>query len=650
MAKLWKPSTLFTPDAYLDYEKMEKWEKDDQEWIGEEGQSKYDQHWSGTVDSWVSQARSEQDKVKNAGRKALKQVEYLEDASQVAYSIERSLAYTPLAIAHAYIQEQVALLCSNPPHGTISSTQEAEGPYVGAMNQLLEAEFKCNNFEQTLYDTVYDGAFFNVGWWKTSVDYNKYGTFGQKGKIQLDRIDPDDMHVDPRAKNLRWEDMAYIVQQMSLEIGEIRELYPITGFLIPDEMESSTYSSMQDQKAEDSILSPVNKLASGQSMKRQKIKVYEAWFKDTRLKFAPDRKDRTYINDHGESQVEKDALALDEDGYVLGDWVPAYPKGRCIVVCEGVVLEDMPNRLPHGSCPFIPVKQSPSKALFVAGDATRIVDVAIKINDIKGRLHAYMQSEIERPMHASMGCFPNAQYYKKVPNKSDRIVFVNPNGVFMRPPAVDPPASTFTVLQMYSSDLDLISGSSALMRGIIPTDSQIGGDALQSMQNFASSRLALKAKYLASAVKEATRQIMWLIRRVVDEKITVNVTMPDGQSMPVDWESDIETFLSGTEEEIEKLVSREGYIVDIKTGTGSPNAQATQQASADKLYNMKAIPREALLDTYQWPNRKAIVKQMDAKEASDLAAQAAGRKLGMDIAKVEKMDDKPGRPDKSGPS
>ena len=641
----WKPGYKFTPDTYALYEDMRVWERDSPDWVGEDGKRSYRQHWSSTINSWVQQARSTQDKPKNTARKALQQVEYIEDAAQVAYSIERSLAYQPLALAYAQIQEQTALLCSNPPRGHVVAMQESEAAYVGAINQVIDAEFKANNFDQTLYDTVYDGAFYNVGWWKTSVDFSQYGAFGQKGKICIDRVDPEDMHVDPRAKQLSWEYMAYVVQQMELEIGEIRQMYPITGFDVPDEYESTMYTTMQDQKAEDTIISPVQKLARGQAWKRQKIKVYEAWFKDTRLKFVPEREDKTTINEHGEQQFEKNVLKLDDDGFVLGDWLPAYPKGRCIVVCEGVVLEDMPNRLPHGHAPYIPVKQAPSKSLFIPGDASRIVDIAIKMNDIISRLHAYMQSEIERPMHASMGVFPNAQYYKRVPNKSDRIVFINPQGIFIRPPAVEPPQSTFVLLQQYQSYMDLISGSSAVMRGTISDGAQLSAEALSSLQNFASSRLALKAKYLASAVKELTYQIMWLARYVMDEKVSVQVALPDGTSKTIDWEGDREVFESGDEQAITELVSTENYVVDIQVGTGTPNAQQAQQATMERLYNMKVVPRRVVLDAHQVPGRQAIVKEMDDKEKHDLAAEAMGRKVGMRVAKIEKMDEKPGHRD-----
>ena len=563
------------------------------------------------------------------------------------YSIDKSLAWEPLDIAYARIQEQSALITINPPRGQLVAKEESENAYVSALNQLIDSEFKANDFDATICDTVYTGTYFNLGWIKTGVDYNQYGTFGQKGKITIDEVDPKMVHVDPECKRLDWDCVAFIIQEHRMQIGEIREAYPETGFDIPDEAESPQYSAMDDQKAEDSIISPVPKLSKAGAWKRQELKVYEAWFKDTRLKFVPDRKDREYYDDDGNWQIAKNDLVLDDDGFVIGDWVPAYPKGRCIVISEGRVLEDMPNRLPHGRCPLIPVRQASTRNPFVPGDAVRILRPHMRYNDVLSRGHAYAQSEIERPMHAEIGVFPNAQYWKKIPNKSDKIIPVNPGRALLRPPAVDLPPFFFPLLDKYENLMDMISGSSPIMRGSIQGGSQLSAEAVSNLQSTASSRVAQKAKLLASAVVEATFQVMWLIRCVYDEKITVQVTLPDGSSSSLDWESDREVFESGDEDAIAKLTSQESYIVDIKAGTGTPNAQAAQQAVADKLFDRKAIPVHAYLDAYQYPNRQAFSKEMEEQEKQDIAAEALGRKVGMNVKLLEKKaDGDPGRREK----
>jgi hypothetical protein len=207
------------------------------------------------------------------------------------------------------------------------------------------------------------------------------------------------------------------------------------------------------------------------------------------------------------------------------------------------------------------------------------------------------------------------------------------------------------ILRQYQQYMDLISGSSAIMRGQLAEGAQLSAEAVSSITNSASMRLGLKAKYLASAIKELWYQLCWMIRRVYDENITVQVAMPDGTTQSIDWESDRATFDGGDENEIVQLTSRESYIVDIKAGTGTPNAMAQQQGIADKLFDRKALTRLAYLDAYQYPNRQQIAKQLDEKEKTEVASQAMGRKLGMNIVKVEKQNEKadktPGRREKT---
>jgi hypothetical protein len=195
---------------------------------------------------------------------------------------------------------------------------------------------------------------------------------------------------------------------------------------------------------------------------------------------------------------------------------------------------------------------------------------------------------------------------------------------------------------MYQQMMDTISGSSAIMKGQVKEGDQLSAEAISSLQSAASSRVALKAKYLAGSVKECTSQVYWLIRATKEENIEMQVQMPDGSKSQVNWESDKQIFDSGDEEAIEQLVSSESSLVDIKAGTGEPNGKQAMQAQAMQLYNSKAIPRRALLDTLQWPDRESIVKEMEQQEKDDLQNEAFGRKVGMNFRRLERKDESEG--------
>jgi hypothetical protein len=635
----YSPSTKFTPELYDRYIKEPKWTID-----GFEDKAAYESYWSAEIASWLTQSKSKTEKWKATCRQALTQVEYMEDSSKASIGIDEGIARRPIDLAFSQIQEQNALLTSNLAHPMLVAQQESENQYVSAGNQILEAELSMNNYEQVATDLLYLAQYYNVGYFKTGVDYSQYGPYGQKGKVYIDYVHPDDMFPDPKAKRFSWDCMDFIIQQHEMEIGDIRELYKVEGFRISDDAETAQYSSMQDTKSQDSILSPIPKLAKGPEWKRQKIKVHECWFKDSRLKFIPQTEPtKETVDELGQVRTEYKPLVLDEEGHIIGDWKPAYPAGRCIIVCEGVILEDMQNRLPHGSCPFVPVKFAPSENPYISGDATRIINIVDKINFILAEIMSYAGKDIQRPMLIELGCLANKQLYKKLPNKAGKMIIVNQGAIgrmaIKRMDSVEVPQYAWMLLDRLMMMLDTVAGSSSVMKGVSDS-TQLSAEAIDkiSSQSGASKRVGMKAKYFAVAAKGVGYQTFWLIRRTYDEKITVQTTLPDQSQANFDWESDKATFETGDEEEIQRIVSQEDHVIDIKTGTGDSNAKQARAQMAMSLYQNNAIDRMALLDANEYPDRQQINQRMQQQFKDRIAAEAAGRKMGIQVVKAEKGD------------
>lgn len=635
--KVYKPGMKFSPERYAEYIRESVWTLD-----GFETKEDYEAYWANTISEWLIQSKSKTEKWKSTCRQALQQVEYMEDSSKVYTNIDEGIAKRPIDLGFAQIQEQNALLTNNLPHPVLIAQHESENQYVSGGNQILEAELSMNNYEQIATDLLYLAEYFNVGYFKTGVDYAAYGPYGQKGKVYADYVHPDDMFPDPNAKRFSWDCMNFIIQRHEYDIGDIRQLYPVEGFRIKDDAETAQYTSMMDTKSQDSILSPIPKLAKGPEWKRQKIKVYECWFKDSRLKFIPQTEPtRDIVDELGQVRTEYKPVAIDDDGFVIGDWKPAYPVGRCIITAERVILEDMQNRLPHGSCPYVPVKFAPSENPYIAGDATRIMNIVDKINFIMGEIMSYASKDIQRPVLIELGCLANKQLYKHLPNKSGKMIILNQGaigrGALMRMPSVEIPQYAWALLDRLMQMLDLVAGSSSMMKGVSDS-TQLSAEAIDklSTQSGASRRVAMKAKYFSAAAKELGRQMFWLIRRTYDEKITVQTILPDGSSANFDWESDKATFETGDEEEIQRIVSQEDHIIGIKTGTGTPDAKQARAQMAMSLYDRNAIDRMALLDANEYPDRQSINQRMSSQFKDRIAAEAAGRKMGMAVMKAEK--------------
>lgn len=633
----WDEIDRFTPELYELYQTAPMWEIDSSRFSGP---NDYKAYWPQAIQEMVTTSKATIGKWQSNGRQLAQAVETQQRTDMPIFDMKSAIAHEPLPIAIAQIHERVALLSSNPPRGAVMEQQESQKQYVSALNTLIDMVFEANNYHFAWAKGQYNIQFWNSASFRWNIDMHKPGIFGHPGEITLERVDLDSLFFDPLCKELDCKYMDYIVQKHTMEYGEIQQQYPMVAREVrndADELISDT--SVDSRNNEDYIQSPQPKLARDNAGKRQKITVYEAWIRDTRTRFQPKIFDAREAN-------YKNRYKTDKDGYLIGDWVPRYPNGRLIVVTRSAILKDIPNPYSHGQFPYVFVQGMPAMTPYSTGLASRIATVTRKFNNIIGDVHLYYQSEIKRPMHADSGAILDPNLAQQVPNDPDFIVELAPQKQLYRRDAKDIPPLVFNYCSSLQGLLDMVSGSSGVMRGNIADGAQLSAEALASLQQFASSQLALSAHFSNLAAKQLTYQLMWILRAILPEEIKLLVTMPDGTQKTIDWKSDRRVFERGDPIEIRKLRTEQDYMVIIRAGTGNPGAQQQQRAEAKELFNDRAIDREAFLDAIQYPNRQVIVERMKANEMQEIEARAIGKELGIGIGEQIKQN-RPGRRDKS---
>lgn len=625
----WEEVRSFTPALYQRYITAPIWEIDSPLFTGPEH---YHSYWCRVVQDMVMTSKASIGKWQTNGKQAAKAIEANQSAVTPIFDMEDAMAAEPLPIAFAMVQEKVSLLSSNPPMPMVIRQQESQEKQVAALNELMSMVLEGNNYESTCAEAIYDVQFWNTAILRWNIDPFKPGVFAQPGKITLEKCSPEDIFFDPTCKKLHADYMDYVIQKHEMEIGEIQHQYPLAASLVSsvgDDMLSNT--SVTSRNNEDYIQSPQPKMGRDNAVRRQKITVLEAWIKDSRMKFEPKK------NPLGKTYEER--FLMNADGTIVGDWVPRYPNGRMIVVTSTAVLKDNPNPFSHGQIPFVFAQGMPATTPHAAGNAMRIMIVTRKINALIRDIMIYFKSEIKRPMYQSAGAIMDPSMQQNVPNDPSYILELMPNGRLERRPAVDVPVSVYSFLQLLQQMLDMVAGSGGVMRGQLEEGDQLSAEAVGQLQQFASSRLALEAKFFKVAAKQLFYQLMWIVRAIVKANIKVEVTLPTGTSMVVDWKSDNDVFERGDPTEIQELRAREDYLVTVKAGTGAPGAQAQQHAAFSQLYKEGAIDREAYLDGIQFPNRQAVVKRIRGQELEDINARATGRALGVSIGDLVKKSD-----------
>lgn len=628
----WEQVRFFTPELYDLYKSAPVWEIDSPNF---RGLNDYMAYWCQTIQQMLTTSKGIIGKWQANGKETARAIEVNQSSAVPIFDFDGAMAAEPIPLALSMVHERVALLASNPPMPMVVRQQESQEQQVAALNELMHMVLEANNYEALCASGFYDIQFWNTCIFRWNVDMFQPGIFGEAGKITLDQCSPEDIFWDPQCRKLHTDYMDYVIQRHSMEIGEIQSQYPLAASMVSgygNEMIADT--SVTSRNNEDYIQSPQPKLARDNAGHRQKITVLEAWIKDSRMKFEP------RVKDDKESDSSK-RFEMDEEGYLIGDWVKRYPNGRQIIITATVVLKDIPNPFPHGQLPYVFAQGMPAQLPYAAGNAMRITVITRKINALIRDIMIYFMSEIKRPMQQTSGAILDPNMAQNVPNDPTYILELSQNGRLERRPAMDVPASVYSFLQLLQQLLDMVSGSPGVMRGQLEEGDQLSAEAVGQLAQFASSRLALEAKFFKVAVKQLFYQLMWLCRSIVKATIKVKVTLPTGQNMTVDWKSDREVFERGDPTEIQKLRTREDYLIDIKAGTGAPGGQAQQQAGFERLYKVGAIDREEYLKGIQFPDRQAVVQRMRAQELEDIQAKAAGRQLGVSIGDIVKKADSP---------
>lgn len=629
----WEAVERFTPELYYEYETAPFWEIDSPDFHGE---ADYHYYYTQFGKQLVITSKSIIGRWQSRGKEAARAIEQSTAATVPVFDFQNAIAAEGLPLAKSQIQEKVALLSSNPPQPIAMPQQEGQTQYVGALNQLMGMVYEDNNWPLLCSKGHYDIRFWNTACYKWTVDPFSPGPFGQAGKICLEKVALEDLFYDPQCKELDYRYMDYIVQRHVMEIGDIQAKYPLAGHLVSaEEDERISDMSVQARNNEDYIQSPQPKLARDASSRRQKITVYEMWIKDSRLKFQPKMRDP-------KAKTYKERFELDKDGYILGDWVKRYPDGRMILITGNVVLKDLANPYPHGQFPFVFPIGEPAELPYAEGDAMSLMIVTRKINNMIAIMHKYYQSEVSRPMHGESGWSMDPQMAQQVPNDPDYILEHAPGKALVRPQAMDVPPLLFTYLQLLQGVMDMVSGSSAVMRGQVADGAQMSAEALASLQQYASSRLALSATLFNSVIRQLGYQLMWILRGTIKEAIKCEVILPDGTKQLIDWESDKEVFDRGDPNEIQQLRARENYMITIKAGTGRPGAKDQQQDQALALWRERAIDRTATLDALEYPDRQNIIKRMRDQEIEDLEIKAFSKEIGVSASEQIKQS-RPGR-------
>lgn len=626
-----KDKDRFTIAEYEEYKQAPQWVLDDKN-----SEADYHQYWGNVIGDYQKQYRDAFKQITDQWNKAIDYIEMVPQKSFDVFMPDVAIAGERIEYALCAMLELISLLYTNFPQPVYVAPSQQQDQYASALNAFLGVELKANNFNELMFEIGIDVGIASLGCVKIYVDQDQVGPFGQPGKICIDRIDPKDVYVDPKAKRLDWDHLGFIIVEQDLDLGTARKMFKEGADRINDYFLKSTKDKDVDSQFGAHLTSPVPNPVENNASMRKKVRMREAWIKDTRLKFVADIElvdNRRFIYDEEEGKEipnldydpEEDESyerpKVDEEGYVVGSWVSAYPYGRCIVLAgDDEVVQDFANPYLHKRAPFAFCKGRPTIGLITTGDLTRIIKIDRKLNDILERIHRMAQNEIERPMVAETNTFPSPRSWMRMSGQASAVLVKNPGREFMRLPPTEIPQFVWEYLAVLNQAMEKMTAIAGIMKGQLAEGAQLSAEAVSSLQGMATSILKMKAELIASFMKDVGYQALWLIRDTYPEKIQIQVTQPDGTQTMVDWND-------GN--------AASDYIVNIDSGSGLPGAEQAQSSQGLQLWRDKLIDRPAALSMMRVPGWEQMAQRIKQDELDKIESQATGRAVGLRIKKFE---------------
>lgn len=191
---------------------------------------------------------------------------------------------------------------------------------------------------------------------------------------------------------------------------------------------------------------------------------------------------------------------------------------------------------------------------------------------------------------------------------------------WLQPPQMNPQIAV-QLMSFYKSEMESISGMSAMVRGFSPSGRNSQG-VMDSVQDAAFVRVRASLRELERGLRGACHKMVATIAEFYTEARHISMLGPDGQRMSLALRKrHFYTRDAGRDED--QLPLRFSILADA--GSQLPTSRQARAAEAETLFALGAIDAFELLKAKQWPNYAVVAKrQMEQMAASGMLGQPPG--------------------------
>jgi hypothetical protein len=529
------------------------------------------------------------------------------DRWQRAYRLVHNMAWSPLreswlpspAASEIYpiISALVGWMTDIRPGVSCLPAMDPGTPIAAALQQLGRDLQTCitsssmNNeedrqIEQVLWDAmVYGTGFFKTIWEPSLAD--------GEGDAFVRRLDPFALYPDPQAHS--FEDSNYILEVRRMSIQEIDRRFPGTAKKI--NKEGGTIDESIDERQ--NILTMPGRTPMANTAAISPVTA-PRWG-------LPGQTDREHVfRDEGVTVFECWLREHEQDkqGHLIDRW-------RMVIIAADTVLMDVyaEDIYKHQCHPYSRYVLSEMGEFWGISLVDHLAPLQVALN----RLLAALQSHAElcgNPvfLEPSNSGIPRT----RITNKAGQRLTVNAGAVgsvqWLTPP--DMPQGVSNLVQFYISEMERVSGLSAMVRGFTPQGRNSEG-VIDSVQEAAFVRVRLALRSLESSIRDAYRKKASLISEFYTDPRMIAIVGDSGQQTSMQLRQN--HFYAQDIGEKEATPFR--FTLLVQSGGTQPLSREKRQADAMRLFVVGGVDRVALLEAFDYPNRDQINQRIAGQEA-----------------------------------
>lgn len=519
-------------------------------------------------------------------------------------------------------------------------------PLSLVMNQVAEADWTTKNWGYQLLEVVYDSNFYGTGMSSLLVkdDLGRPELIYKSADPFYTFPDPEAMDVNVEGTTLSYSDQAAtFVYAEPVDVRKIKKKYPqVKDYIKPDIQDLLRGSKTNTQPVK--FRSPIDNkvILEGSStmdlVDKDRALLVSVWL-------SPEYCSEDFIEEQQQGEVDPESGVPGPPCFVQK---AKYPNGRKIVVCNGILCEDVDNGYDDGLFPFqrlpnyvlprefwgmseIEQLEGPQKTF------NKLVSFVLDVLTLTGNPVWIVPS--------SSGIDPD-----NLLNKPGLVIEHDggPESAPHREPGVQLQPFVLQLIDKMAQWFDTLGGSNDVTRGVQPVGVTAAA-AISSLQEAAQTRIRQKSRltdyYLQTLGQQYASRVMqfktvpqvyrltndqgvsqWFRMYVEPYQATdpnTGVPLEDGEPM---FQVHYQPFTPDGKldpDQAKIFQTRGKFDLKVSTGSALPFEKDELQTKLLALFDRHIIDAEEVLKRSDYPNYQAVLLRM--QQAAQQAAQAQGQ-------------------------